>query len=48
MTRSWQKVLDPKLIKGPWTKEEDKKVIDLVEEFGPKKWCVPASVFDIR
>uniref|UniRef100_A0A3Q2Y4H2 Uncharacterized protein n=1 Tax=Hippocampus comes TaxID=109280 RepID=A0A3Q2Y4H2_HIPCM len=22
----WQKVLNPKLVKGPWTKEEDQKV----------------------
>lgn len=23
----WQKVLNPELIKGPWTKEEDQRVI---------------------
>lgn len=22
----WQKVLNPELVKGPWTKEEDQKV----------------------
>ena len=34
----WQKVLDPKLVKGPWTKQEDAKVVSLVEKHGPKKW----------
>ncbi|KAF8379453.1 hypothetical protein HHK36_028889 [Tetracentron sinense] len=34
----WQKVLDPNLIKGPWTKEEDDRIMKLVEECGRKKW----------
>lgn len=34
----WQKVLDPNLVKGPWTKEEDAKVISLVQKLGPRKW----------
>ncbi|KAI4897635.1 hypothetical protein NFI96_015827 [Prochilodus magdalenae] len=33
-------VLDPNLIKGTWTKEEDNKVlIELVTKFGDKKWA---------
>lgn len=28
----WQKVLKPGIIKGPWTKEEDDKVIELVQK----------------
>ncbi|XP_051910472.1 myb-related protein A isoform X2 [Hippocampus zosterae] len=39
----WQKVLNPKLVKGPWTKEEDQKVIDLVHKYGPKRWSVIAK-----
>eukprot|EP00051_Salpingoeca_urceolata_P002163 m.47757 g.47757 ORF g.47757 m.47757 type:complete len:667 (+) comp11944_c0_seq1:418-2418(+) len=39
----WQKVLNPELVKGPWTKEEDDKVIELVAKFGPKRWSVIAS-----
>ena len=31
----WQKVLNPNLIKGPWTPEEDAKVKALVKELGP-------------
>jgi myb proto-oncogene protein len=34
----WQKVLKPGLIKGPWTPEEDAKVIQLVKIHGNKKW----------
>jgi Myb-like DNA-binding domain len=34
----WQKVLKPGLIKGPWTAEEDAKVIKLVQIHGNKKW----------
>uniref|UniRef100_A0A8B9ZIY3 MYB proto-oncogene like 1 n=1 Tax=Anas platyrhynchos TaxID=8839 RepID=A0A8B9ZIY3_ANAPL len=33
----WQKVLNPELIKGPWTKEEDQRVIELVQKYGKKK-----------
>ncbi|CAM0883514.1 unnamed protein product [Alopecurus aequalis] len=38
----WQKVLNPELIKGPWTQEEDDKIIDLVNTYGPTKWSVIA------
>jgi len=39
----WNKVLDPALIKGAWTKEEDQLVIRLVHKYGPKKWSLIAS-----
>ncbi|XP_034274749.1 transcriptional activator Myb isoform X3 [Pantherophis guttatus] len=39
----WQKVLNPELIKGPWTKEEDQQVIELVQKYGPKRWSVIAK-----
>ncbi|NP_001081768.2 transcriptional activator Myb [Xenopus laevis] len=39
----WQKVLNPELIKGPWTKEEDQRVIELVHKYGPKRWSVIAK-----
>ncbi|KAK6935350.1 hypothetical protein RJ641_035505 [Dillenia turbinata] len=50
----WQKVLNPELVKGPWTKEvenilflghllEDARIIELVENFGCKKWSVIAK-----
>ena len=34
----WQKVLNPELVKGPWTKEEDAKIIELVGALGAKQW----------
>ncbi|XP_020397825.1 transcription factor MYB3R-2-like isoform X3 [Zea mays] len=39
----WQKVLNPELIKGPWTQEEDEKIIDLVGKYGPTKWSIIAK-----
>ncbi|KAK4485872.1 hypothetical protein RD792_008523 [Penstemon davidsonii] len=34
----WQKVLNPDLVKGPWSKEEDEMIIEMVNKYGPKKW----------
>eukprot|EP00347_Sterkiella_histriomuscorum_P013939 403362778 len=34
----WQKVLNPSLVKGPWTEEEDRLVLHLVQTNGPQKW----------
>ncbi|XP_066558672.1 myb-related protein B isoform X4 [Amia ocellicauda] len=39
----WFKVLNPDLIKGPWTKEEDEKVIELVKKYGTKQWAMVAK-----
>ncbi|XP_059638812.1 transcription factor MYB3R-5-like [Cornus florida] len=39
----WQKVLNPELVKGAWTKEEDDCIIELVEKYGCKKWSVIAK-----
>lgn len=38
----WTKVVNPELVKGPWTAEEDNKVIELVKRYGPKKWTLIA------
>ncbi|KAL1359641.1 hypothetical protein HN51_004957 [Arachis hypogaea] len=38
----WQKVLNPELVKGPWTLEEDDKIVELVSKFGPTKWSLIA------
>lgn len=43
------KVLNPELVKGPWTSEEDARVIDLVNTHGAKKWslianCLPGRI----
>ncbi|XP_059658021.1 transcription factor MYB3R-1-like [Cornus florida] len=39
----WQKVLNPELIKGPWSKEEDEIIIELVNKYGAKKWSTIAQ-----
>lgn len=39
----WQKVLNPELVKGPWTKEEDDRIRELVEKHGCKKWSLIAK-----
>ncbi|KAL3499389.1 hypothetical protein ACH5RR_038482 [Cinchona calisaya] len=39
----WQKVLNPDLVKGPWTKEEDDLIIHLVEKLGSKRWSAIAK-----
>ncbi|XP_067303081.1 v-myb avian myeloblastosis viral oncogene homolog-like 2a isoform X2 [Pseudorasbora parva] len=36
-------VLDPELIKGTWTKEEDERLIQLVSLYGDKKWSTIAK-----
>ncbi|KAI3924666.1 hypothetical protein MKW92_052551 [Papaver armeniacum] len=39
----WQKVLNPEVNKGPWSQEEDRKLIELVSKSGPIKWSVVAK-----
>lgn len=40
---SWQKVLNPEVIKGYWTKEEDKLLVELVGKLGSKQWSQVAK-----
>ncbi|XXG63615.1 hypothetical protein AAC387_Pa05g1758 [Persea americana] len=44
----WQKVLNPELVKGPWSKEEDDLMIELVGKYGPKKWSTIAQALPGR
>ena len=39
----WQKVLNPDLVKGPWTVEEDEKVRVMVKRYGAKNWSAIAN-----
>lgn len=34
--------------KGPWTQEEDDKVVELVQKYGPKKWTLIATHLEGR
>lgn len=38
----WQKVLKPGLTKGPWTREEDEVILDMINQ-GIKKWSAIAK-----
>lgn len=39
----WKKSLDPDLVKGYWTPEEDQQIIDLVALYGTKCWTLIAK-----
>lgn len=34
----WDKVINPDLVKGSWTRQEDEIIINYVKEHGPKDW----------
>jgi hypothetical protein len=34
----WQKVLNPSMVKGPWSQEEDDRLALNVKKFGAKNW----------
>ncbi|XP_044208440.1 v-myb avian myeloblastosis viral oncogene homolog-like 2a isoform X1 [Thunnus albacares] len=36
----WKKHLDPELVKGFWSKEEDEKITELVGKFGTRHWTL--------
>lgn len=39
LAERWEKVLNPSLIKGSWTREEDETIIRFVHEHGTKSWA---------
>ncbi|XP_070774757.1 transcriptional activator Myb-like [Enoplosus armatus] len=41
--RRWQQIKNPELVKGPWTQEEDERVIELVHKYGMKRWSLIAK-----
>lgn len=44
----WTKILQPGLVKGPWTVKEDKKLIEWVKTEGPSKWTQCAEFIEGR
>ncbi|XP_028266871.1 v-myb avian myeloblastosis viral oncogene homolog-like 2a isoform X2 [Parambassis ranga] len=39
----WRTHLNPDLVKGYWSREEDEKIMELVEKYGTKHWTVIAK-----
>jgi len=39
----WTKILQPGLVKGPWTIEEDRKLLEWIRKEGPTKWTLCAD-----
>ena len=39
----WTKILQPGLVKGPWTSQEDQKLNDWVKKHGATKWTLCAE-----
>ncbi|XP_061878916.1 myb-related protein B-like isoform X2 [Entelurus aequoreus] len=39
----WPRDKSPELVKGPWTLEEDERVVGLVHKFGMKQWSLIAK-----
>lgn len=48
VSERWSKVLDPSLVKGSWTKEEDEEIIRFVTRFGTKNWTKLATMLPGR
>ena len=44
----WEKVLNPNLIKGSWTADEDQIILSFVEKNGPKDWYKLAKLLPGR
>lgn len=40
----WEKVLNPKLVKGSWTREEDETIVSFVKANGDKDWSKLAEI----
>jgi hypothetical protein len=43
ITERWDKVLNPSLVKGSWTREEDEAIIEFVKREGTKNWAQLAA-----
>lgn len=44
----WEKVLNPRLIKGSWTREEDEAILAFVRENGDRDWSKIAATLNGR
>ena len=44
----WEKVLNPKLVKGSWTREEDQTILEFVSRNGDRDWAKLALLLQGR
>jgi hypothetical protein len=44
----WEKVLNPNLVKGSWTRGEDEAIVEFVKENGPRNWVRLAELLPGR
>ncbi|OHS96118.1 r2r3-MYB transcription factor [Tritrichomonas foetus] len=47
-SQRWNRVLNPSIEKGPWTVEEEKKLMDLVKHYGNKAWTTISKEMKTR
>ena len=48
ISERWSKVVNPDLVKGSWTRQEDELIIDFVHRCGTKNWTKLASLLPGR
>lgn len=48
ISERWSKVVDPSLIKGGWTREEDETITNYVAQYGVKNWTKLAKLLPGR
>lgn len=48
ISERWSKVVNPELVKGSWTRQEDELIIDFVTRYGTKNWTKLASLLPGR
>lgn len=48
ISERWSKVVDPSLIKGGWTREEDETITNYVQQYGVKNWTKLAKLLPGR
>jgi hypothetical protein len=48
VSERWSKVVDPALVKGSWTRQEDETIIEYVSQYGTKNWAKLADMLPGR
>ena len=48
ISERWSKVVNPDLIKGSWTRQEDELIIEFVRQYGTKNWTKLAALLPGR